>query len=161
MFINSRWSIVWSVLLRTDGCNTKPAPRDHFLHSSVLGFSQAPMNLSEKLLYLWFPPTPMVHNALAFCCCKYKGLGAWQVWVRGWGVGRASPEALLTAFLVLIISISQHGPEGVNWIGGREESGPEEKVCNRAVSRDGGPRNNLLPVVWPSRMCHCFVPPAL
>lgn len=82
---------MWSVLLRTDGRDIRAASKEHSLHSSVLCFSQVPEKVS-----LWFLPILWDIMSGLPDAAKYKGLGAWQLWVRRWGMGRASPEALVT-----------------------------------------------------------------
>ena len=90
------WTIVWSILLRLEGYNTKPATRDHALHSSVLCFYLAPLNFPVKLSPSGFLPSPWDTTASSPSCCKIQRARSlatvdWMV-----GVGTASLEAHIT-----------------------------------------------------------------
>lgn len=102
---------MWTILLRIDGDSTKPPPRDRAVHSSVLGFSLAPLNLPEKLSPSSFLPFPCDIMDSSPSCCKIQR--AQSLAAMDGGVGRTRLEALITYLP------SAHHPHPPIWPGGR------------------------------------------
>lgn len=141
---------VWSILLRIDGYNTKPAPRNHSPFPSPLLLSDS-TEPPWKAFSLQFPPIPLGHNGLVSQLLQNtKGLELGSCELVD-GCGESPPESshylppIPSAYhphpqLGLGASELKRGKGGV-WL-------KEQVWRSRARSRGGGLRNNLLVYVW-------------